>query len=256
MRDIIFAIAGLLLFAVNISNAADSERCEDIFHFAKESQKLSSNESRLKYLLDNGKECEGTGLYESRLGYFYVEMQRYSDAEKVLNAGLSKPNEYHKQLKLSLIDIDVLKGHFDSAFAKAIKLQQEYSDWYASYFLLMRITLLQGRFEDAIRYAMESNKRQAPDAGMYLSMTIAYHQLGKDELAVDSFHNAAKLDPSVLSKVSGTDEVIYSLVRLTRYQEAAAIAETRIKNDLAWKEDADFLKAVNYLKKLGKLNVQ
>lgn len=248
VRDITFL--WLFLFVANMSNAADVTRCEGLYQSVMDSKRFPNSESKIKYLRDNGRSCEGTGIYESRLAYFYVDAKRFSDAEKTIRDGLSKPNPYHKQLKYSLVDIDVLQGRLDVAFSKAIRLQQEHEDWYGGYLLLSKITLMQRRFEESIQYAIESNKR-SPEAGAYLGMTIAYHQLGKDEQAVESIYMAIKLDVSVVSKAPGMDEAIYSLVRLTRYQEAATLAETRIKNDGDWTKDKTFVKAVNYLKTKG-----
>jgi tetratricopeptide (TPR) repeat protein len=221
--------------------------CEAVFQAVTDAKAFPTPESKVQYLRERGRDCKGTGIYESRLAYFYVQAGNLDEAVKVLNQGLSTANEYHKELKYSLADIYVTRGQLDRAFASATQLKDEYRDWYGGYMLLAKITLMQGKFAESVKYGTQANER-APSSSTYLGLAIAHHQLKEDEQAVAAGLKAIELDPTVLRSGVGMNETIYSLVRLTRYKDAAELVKNRMMNDGAWKADPTFVKAYDYLR--------
>lgn len=249
MRAAAVLVLGMTSMAT-VAGAAGSKAavdCEAIYQAVTDSTAFPTSQSKIRHLSEQGQGCRGTGLYESRLAYFYVESGKIDEAARVLNQGLSTRNDYHKQLKYSLADLDVTRGRLDQALRNATALKTEYPDWFGGYMLLAKITLMQRRFAESIQYGMEANKRE-PNSSVYLGLAIAHHQLDQDEQAVEAGLKAIEMDPLVVKSGAGVDETIYSLVRLNRPQDAIALAKARMKNDSAWRTDPVFVKAYEYLR--------
>ncbi len=226
--------------------AATSD-CEAIYQAVTDAKAFPAPEKKIQHLLYRGRSCRGTGIYESRLAYFYVQAGDLDAAVKVLNQGLSTPNDYQKELKYSLADIDVAKGDLDKGFRNATRLKDEYPDWFGGYVLLAKVTLMQRRFAESIQYGTEANKR-SPNASTFLGLAIAHHQLDQDEQAIAAGLEAIERDPKVVAAGAGMNEMIYSYVRLNRYPQALDLLEARIRHDAAWRNDPVFVKAYDYLR--------
>ena len=221
--------------------------CEAIYQAVTDAKAFPAPEKKIQHLLYRGRSCRGTGIYESRLAYFYVQTRELDAAVKVLNQGLSTPNDYHKELKYSLADIDVAKGDLDKGFQNATRLKDEYPDWFGGYVLLAKVTLMQRRFAESIQYGTEANKR-SPNASTFLGLAIAHHQLDQDEQAIAAGLEAIERDPKVVAAGAGMNEMIYSYVRLNRYPQAMDLLKARIRHDAAWRNDPVFVKAYDYLR--------
>lgn len=235
----------LVVFMTTSTSIAQADLCEQAYREAMNSPKLITAESRIKHLKQFESQCAGSGLYESRLSYFYVENNDYLNAKLVLLRGLEKKNEYHNSLKFSLIDLLVKQGRLEEALADAHQLQQEYPDWYGSFVLLVKITFLQKKYDDSIRYS-EKVIALNPSADVYSTMGVALHRIGKHELAINAISHAIEIKPALLAQSFGTNELIYSLSNLQRDDEAKKYILKRIKLDGDWKNDKEFVKAVEY----------
>src|SRR5689334_11740835 len=156
---VLLALQLAVIIMSETANAKTATDCEAVYQAVTDEHAFPTPESKIRYLRDRGRDCKGTGIYESRLAYFYVAAGNTDEAVKVLNEGLATANSYHKELKYSLADIDVSKGQLDSALGKAAQLQQEYRDWFGGYMLAAKITLMQGKFAESIKHGTEANKR-------------------------------------------------------------------------------------------------
>ncbi|MGY3441252.1 tetratricopeptide repeat protein [Bradyrhizobium sp. USDA 4473] len=248
MRILMAAVLELALATIcQLSVARAATDCEAVYHAVADAKTFPTPKSKAQYLRDNAQDCKGTGIYESRLAYFYVQSGELDEAVRVLKEGLSTPNSFHRELKYSLADIDVTRGELGRAFENGMKLKDEYSDWYGGYMLLAKVTLMQGQFAESVRYGSQANKL-SPNSSTYLGLAIAYHQLQEDKEAVEAGLKAIELDPTVLRSGVGMNETIYSLVRLTRYKDAAELIKNRMMNDAAWQKDPTFIKAYEYVR--------
>jgi tetratricopeptide (TPR) repeat protein len=249
MRVAALIVVEVALVMMSETAAAKPADCEALFQAVTDARAFPTPASKLQHLRERGGHCRGTGMYESRLAYLYVQMGKTDEAVKILNDGLSTPNAHHKELKFALVNIEVARGQLDKAFENATRVKREYPDWFGGYVLLAKISLMQGRFAESIQYGTAANKL-SPNPSTYLGLAIAYHQLDHDEQAVKAGLEAIRLDPTVLRAGAGINETIYSLVRLKRYSDAAELVKTRMMNDNAWRKDPVFVKVYEDLRTL------
>jgi tetratricopeptide (TPR) repeat protein len=226
--------------------AAVETDCESFYQEMMSNSKHSTPESKIQSLLQQEKKCSGTGLYESRLSYFYGMTGNYKMAKAILEKGLAFKNEYHQQLKYSLVDLLVQQGDMKAAYIDALKLRDEYPEWQASHMLLAKIALMEKKYAESVVHGIKANSL-LPTASVCVGLVMAYHQLDKHHEAVLAMRGAISLDKSVKRSSSGMNEAIYSAVELGDTQAAIQLVAERQEADKQWEHDPVFVKAVRYL---------
>lgn len=240
-----------LCLTLNTFAQTPAERCEKLWSEINSRYGSLGLDGMRKALESHRSECVGTGIFESRLSALYFEGGRYDEAEKLLLEGLRRPNPYHKILRFSLADIDIARGNYEGAKAKARDLVKDYPAWEGGYRMGAKAALMQKNFKESIEYGLAAN-RIAPEAGVFLGLAIAYHQLDMHGEAVNAAYEGIKLNPKVVGKAAGINEAIYSLVQLKREDDARKLARARIDADPNWRSDAALVRAIQYLERRAK----
>jgi tetratricopeptide (TPR) repeat protein len=174
-----------------IAAALNRASCNDEWDkVLKQSAKV---EDRLRNWSALSAKCGNSGIYEPRLGTLYTQAGQYDKARAVVESGLTLKTPYRKELLSTLAGVDLSQQNLSRALERYESMVKSYPDWYDGYSGVGAVKLMQGKFEDAVRYLSEAAKREKR-IHIYRNLTIAYHQLGKNEEAVRAINAAYKLD--------------------------------------------------------------
>jgi tetratricopeptide (TPR) repeat protein len=164
-------------------------------------------------------QCKGTGIYESRLGEFYTQAGRYTEARDVIRSGLSRKSGYEKNLRLGLSGVDFHQGNLSLAEDEARALIKNYPEWAGGYGALAEVQLVQQHFQDGIENLERANVLE-PSSGAYTLLTMAYYKMNRPRDAAVAMQKALRLDRDALKHTQAVCATAYSLVALGHLPEA------------------------------------
>lgn len=164
--------------------------------------------------------CANSGIYESRLSTLYALAGLYDKARKVAEAGLALKTLYEKDLLGAIADADLAEQKFDRAFQQYEALIKAYPDWYDGYYGVGTIKLIQGKYEEAVRYLNEANRRDQQYAPTYRNLTLAYHKLGQHEETVKAINSAYQLNKGIVRDRDAMLSAARSYALLGKYKVA------------------------------------
>jgi len=220
-------------FAMNSVEAMASTTAKvdcdaEFVRIMEDAQQYPDARSKTNRLESLGSQCEGTGIYESRLGGLYSEQGRYDDARKVLLSGLGRETQYNKQIRIALFDVEFRQQHLPKAEAEALALIKDFPDWVGGYGALGQVRLVQHRFQEGIEDLERANSLE-PTSGAYTLLAMAYYQVDRPRDSAIAMQKALRIDKDALAHTQAVCATAYSLVALGHLPEAEDLLAKHLK---------------------------
>jgi tetratricopeptide (TPR) repeat protein len=182
------------------------------------------------------------------LGNLYTAARLYDKARKVAETGLALKTLYQKELLSTLAGVDVSEQKLDAALEKFQAVVKAYPDWYDGYEGVGTVKLMQRKFEEAIQYLNEANKRERR-AYTYRNLTIAYHQLKRNEEATKAINAAYELDKDIVKDRDAMLAAARSYVFLGKYKVADGFIKMLLQAKPEARNDPEVGQTINYISK-------
>jgi len=211
-------LGGTSLLATDVMAASVNKNpCND--EWEKALKQIPKLEDRLREWSSLGGKCGNSGIYESRLSTLYTQAGLYDKARKTAEGGLALQTSYKKELLGAIADANLAEQKIEPAYQQYEALIKTYPDWYDGYLGIGTIKLIQGKYEEAVRYLSEANKREQ-FAFTYRNLTLAYHKLGQHEEAVKAINAAYQIDKGIVRDRDAMLFAARSYVFLGKYKVA------------------------------------
>jgi tetratricopeptide (TPR) repeat protein len=205
-------------------------------------------QDRLREWSSLSAKCANSGIYESRLGTLYTIAHRFDEARRAVEAGLALNTSYRKELLSTLAGVDLSESKLDAALATYQTIAKDYPDWFDGYSGIGTVEMLRGKFDEAVRYLNEANKREKR-AYTYRNLTLAYHQLGKNEEATQSINEAYKLDKNIVADREVMVAAARSYAFLGKYKAADGFMKMLLEAKPEARNDPEVVQTINYVSK-------
>ncbi len=236
----------ILLYGGNGMVAADSLRfCE------QELEKLENSTSNADELIKKWttleNKCRGTGLYEYRLGKFYIAAGDYSKSEKIIENGLKYDTSFNKELLLAKGDIFLHRKEYVKAEKAYRVVTERFPNWYGGFNYLGFALFAQGKNKEAVGFLNKANALEE-HPGTYRTLTLAHYLLDNHEQSVEALNRAFSLDELILADRDPMIAGIRSYVELGKYEVSRKLLVMLLSNKPEIKNDQEYLKAGLFLR--------
>jgi len=211
-----FAVLGTSRSATAVTSMVNSNTCEAEW---EQVAALPQPADRLARWRSLAPQCAKSGLYEVRLAALQTVAGQYDDAEGTARAGLALDTPYNKELLSAIAAVALNRGHYADALKQYQALIGTYPDYFDGYCGTGAVMLIERKFSDAVHYLNEAAKR-AQNPIIYRHLTIAYHQLGQHQQAVEAYDKAYRLNPGIVRDKDATHAAARALMFLGNYRAA------------------------------------
>lgn len=243
---VIWVLSGVLSSSIASPASGNSNPCNDEWDkVLKQSPKV---EDRIRNWSALKAKCGKSGIYESRLGTLYTLAGQYDKARAVIEAGLALRTPYRKELLSTLAGVELGQQNLSRALEHYEAIIKSYPDWHDGYGGVGTVKLMQGKFEEAVRYLNEAAKR-GKHRYIYRQLTIAYHQLGRNEEAVKAINAAYRLDQGVAADRDAMLAAAKSYAFLGKYKLADGFLKMLVQAKPEARNDPEVVQTMNYVSK-------
>lgn len=246
-------VLAMMFFIVTLAvkrEALSVENCDALWQRIGADKKLSSAFDKAKAMEQLGNACVDNVASMVRLSNYYIDRQHFDRAEAVVKSAMEK-HPSSPELKDRAAFIALSRGDLETARGLAAELIRKNPGFASPYFTLGKIEVQSKNWDKALQYDRKSYELSG-DVLVLPHIVAELHQLGHHEDAVNVAYRALKEMPSLVGYKLGTNEAIYSLGALGRFDEAVRLAERRMAADDKWSQDAVFVRAARKLGLVGK----
>lgn len=237
----------VLLSMAGEAALASAGHCEKAFQKVMDAQAFPDRAAAVRYFENERPTCGNDALYLSRLASFHLEAGRVREAAAAIDRGLAlHPN--HRELLFGKGSMDLQRGDLVAARSTAEKLVRADSGWYGGHYLMQRVLMDAGQFQESIGHGVRAIElSRGALTVLYLNVGVASYHAGKLEDCVRYVRMAIQKEPAVLSRPWGINEAIYALDRLERRAEALSLAKQRKQADPNWQSDPVLVRALKVM---------
>jgi tetratricopeptide (TPR) repeat protein len=205
-------------------------------------------EGRLQRWSSLNEKCANSGLYEARLTSLYTFTRQYDKAKKTAESGLALKTSYDKELRSALAGVYLDEQDLDSALHQYQVLIKAYPDWFDGYGGVGAVKLIQHKFDDAVHYLTEADKR-GHALYIYEDLTIAYHELGRNKEAADELDKGYRYDKTIAADRDTMVAAARSYILLGRYDVADGLLKLLLRANPAVASDKQYVATVQFVNK-------
>lgn len=245
----IFICALTLGSMASIAATVNTNKCEEEWKQVLDDRQFSDIQSKIKHWESLAPRCAHSGLYEFRLGNLYTQAKQLEKAKALIKEGLAYKTEHDGELRLGMGDIYLFANDINGAEKEYKAVVQKYPDWFAGYQKLGTVAIARLKFNEAIKWMEEANKKQR-HAFTYRELTIAHHQLNQHEQAIKALNAAFELDQNLIVKdrdamLSGA----ISYTKIGKYKVANGIIGMLLEARPDLRSDAEVVRIQSFVAK-------
>ncbi len=157
--------------------------------------------------------CEGTGIYEVRLGHAYSVVGRAEEGERLVRDALATTTGFELELRWVLANIQFVQSRFEEAETEARRLVADFPNSPNGYTILAKVLLATDDYAGAVS-ALEKSVSLEEHAETYLLLTIAHYNLQNYLESAQAMQTSLRMDVNGLLHTTAVASAALSLHEL------------------------------------------